>query len=141
AFTSFNVDFPQYMVEVDYEMAAKKGITVDNAMNTLQTLIGSYYATNFIRFDQMYRVMVQAHPSERRTPDDLLELFVKNAAGEQVPYSSFVKLKRVFGPEQLTRYNMYNSAMINGDAAKGYSSGDAIAAIRSVAEEVLPKGY
>lgn len=141
AFTSFNVNFPQYMVEIDYEMAAKKGITVDNAMSTLQTLIGSYYTTNFIRFDQMYRVMLQAHPSERRTPDDLLELFVKNAAGEQVPYSSFVKMKRVFGPEQLTRYNMYNSAMVNGDAAKGYSSGDAIAAIRSVADEVLPKGY
>lgn len=141
AFTGFDVSFPQYLIHVDYDMAAKKGITVDNAMSTLQTLIGSYYATNFIRFNQMYKVMVQAKPSARKAPNDVLRLFVKNDKGEQVPFSTFIKLERVFGPEQLTRYNMYNSSMINGDAAPGYSSGDAIAAIRRVADEKLPNGY
>ena len=141
AFTGFDVSFPQYLIHVDYDMAAKKGITVDNAMSTLQTLIGSYYATNFIRFNQMYKVMVQAKPSARKAPNDVLRLFVKNDKGEQVPFSTFINLERVFGPEQLTRYNMYNSSMINGDAAPGYSSGDAIAAIRRVADEKLPNGY
>lgn len=99
-------------------------------MSTLQTLLGSYYASNFIRFGQMYKVMVQAGPEYRGRPDDLLALHVKNNRGELVPFSTFVRLERVFGPDQLTRYNMYTSAMINGDAAAGYSSGDAIAAIQ-----------
>lgn len=141
AFTSFDVNFPQYLIHVDYDMAAKKGVTVDNAMSTLQTLLGSYYATNFIRFGQMYKVMVQTEPSYRTKPEDILNLFVKNNRGEQVPYSTFIKLERVYGPEQLTRYNMYTSAMINGDAAEGYSSGDAINAIQKTAKEKLPKGY
>jgi hydrophobic/amphiphilic exporter-1 (mainly G- bacteria), HAE1 family len=141
AFTSFDPSFPQYIIHVDQELAGKKGVTVDNAMNTLQTLLGSYYATNFIRFGQMYKVMVQALPQYRRTPEDILKLYVKNDKGEMVPYSTFVTLERVFGPEQLTRYNMYTSAMINGDAAPGYSSGDAIAAIEEVAKQKLPRGY
>jgi HAE1 family hydrophobic/amphiphilic exporter-1 len=141
AFTSFDASFPQYVIHVDQEMAAQKGISIDNAMSTLQTLVGSYYATNFIRFGQMYKVMVQAAPSYRSEPEDILKLLVKNEHGEMVPYSTFIKLERVYGPEQLTRYNMYTSAMINGDAAPGYSSGDAIAAIEKVAEQELPRGY
>ena len=141
AFTSFDVSFPQYLIHIDYDMAAKKGVTVDNAMSTLQTLIGSFYATNFVRFNQMYRVMVQARPSARKSPNDVLRLFVKNNRGEQVPFSTFVRLERVFGPEQVTRYNMYNSSMINGDAAKGFSSGDAITAIQNLAAEKLPAGF
>jgi HAE1 family hydrophobic/amphiphilic exporter-1 len=85
--------------------------------------------------------MVQAAPSYRSEPEDILKLLVKNEHGEMVPYSAFIKLERVYGPEQLTRYNMYTSAMINGDAAPGYSSGDAIAAIERIAEQELPKGY
>lgn len=141
AFTGFDVSFPQYLVNIDYDMAAKKGITVDNAMNTLQTLIGSFYATNFVRFNQMYKVMVQAKPSARKSPSDVLRLYVKNDKGENVPFSTFVTLERVFGPEQLTRYNMYNSSMINGDAGEGYSSGDAIATIQRIAADKLPEGY
>ena len=141
AFTSFDPNFPQYMIHVDQEMAAKKGVTVENAMNTLQTLLGSYYATNFIRFGQMYKVMLQAHPDYRGAPEDVLGLYVKNDKGEMVPYSTFVTLERVLGPEQITRYNMYPSAMITGDAAKGFSSGDAIAAIEKIADEKLPRGY
>jgi HAE1 family hydrophobic/amphiphilic exporter-1 len=141
AFTSFDASFPQYMIHVDADMAAKKGVSVDNAMSTLQTLVGSFYASNFIRFGQMYKVMVQAEPSARKNPEDILKLYAKNTRGEMVPFSTFIKLERVYGPEQLTRYNMFTSAMINGDAAPGYSSGDAIKAIERVAKESLPKGY
>ena len=141
AFTSFDVSFPQYLIHVDQDMAAQKGITIETAMSNLQTLIGSLYATNFIRFGQMYKVMVQADAQYRARPEDLLKLHVKNNAGEMVPYSTFVTLERVYGPEQLTRYNMYTAAMINGDAAPGYSSGDAIRAIQEVAAESLPRGF
>ncbi len=140
-FTSFDASFPQYLIHIDYDMAAKKGVTVDNAMNTLQTLLGSYYATNFIRFNQMYKVMVQAAPEYRNTPQDVLLQYVKNDKGEMVPFSSFTSIERVFGPEQITRYNMYTSAMINGEAASGVSSGDAIAAVEKLADEKLPRGY
>lgn len=140
-FTSFDASFPQYLIHIDYDMAAKKGVTVDNAMNTLQTLLGSYYATNFIRFNQLYKVMVQAAPEYRNTPQDVLLQYVKNDKGEMVPFSSFTTIERVFGPEQITRYNMYTSAMINGEAASGVSSGDAIAAVEKLADEKLPRGY
>ncbi|MGX5816663.1 efflux RND transporter permease subunit [Chitinophaga lutea] len=141
AFTSFDPEFPQYMIHLDQAMAAKKGVSVENAMRTLQTLLGSFYASNFIRFGQMYKVMVQASPQFRTQPEDLLRLHVKNDKGEMVPYSNFVRLERVYGPEQLTRYNMYTSAMINGDAAPGFSSGDAIRAIGETAATVLPRGF
>ncbi|MEI6949224.1 efflux RND transporter permease subunit [Paraflavisolibacter sp. H34] len=141
AFTSFDPSFPQYLIHVDQEMAAKKGITIDRAMSTLQTLLGSYYASNFIRFGQMYKVMLQASPEYRVKPEDIRNFFLKNDRGEMVPYSTFIRLERVYGPEQLTRYNMYTSAMINGDAAKGYSSGQAIAAVEAIAKEKLPRGF
>ena len=122
-------------------MAAKKGVSVDNAMSTLQTMLGSYYATNFIRFSQMYKVMVQASPEHRDTPESILNLYLKNDKGEMVPFSTFITIEKVYGPEVLTRYNMYMSAMINGEPAEGYSSGDAIAAVERVAKEVLPRGF
>jgi HAE1 family hydrophobic/amphiphilic exporter-1 len=140
-FTSFNPTFPQYLIRVDQDIAAKKGISVDNAMSNLQTLMGSYYATNFIRFGQMYKVMLQSDPQFRAQPEDILKLRVKNKNGEMVPYSLFCSIERVYGPEQLTRYNMYTSAMVNGEAAKGYSSGDAIKAIEEVVKEKLPRGF
>ncbi|OCW72369.1 efflux RND transporter permease subunit [Elizabethkingia anophelis] len=141
SFTSFDATFPQYMIHVDYDMAAKKGVSVDNAMSNLQTMLGSYYATNFIRFSQMYKVMVQASPEHRDTPESILNLYLKNDAGEMVPFSTFITIERVYGPEVLTRYNMYMSAMINGEPAEGYSSGDAIAAVERVAAETLPRGF
>jgi HAE1 family hydrophobic/amphiphilic exporter-1 len=110
-------------------------------LNNLQALIGSYYATNFIRYGQMYKVMVQADPKYRSQPEDLLKLRIKNADGEMVPYHAFTRIERVFGPEQLTRYNMYVSAMLNGEAASGYSSGDAIKAIEETAQKHLPTGF
>ena len=141
AFTGFNPNFPQYLITVDQDMAAKKGITIDNAMSTLQTLLGSYYATNFIRFGQMYKVMVQASPQYRKNPEDVLNLYLKNHKGEMVPFSTFIRMERVFGPEQMTRYNMYTSALINGDAAPGRSSGEAIQAVQAAADKVLPRGF
>ena len=140
ASTTFDVGFPQYMLEIDYDLAAKKGVSVENAMNTLQTLLGSQYATNFIRYGQMYKVMVQSDAFTRQRPEDVLALYVKTADGEMVPYSSFLTMNRVYGPEQITRYNMFNSAMITGQAAGGYSSGQAIEAVEKIAE-TLPQGY
>ncbi|MCR4029838.1 MULTISPECIES: efflux RND transporter permease subunit [Flavobacterium] len=141
SFTSFDATFPQYMIHIDYDLAAKKGISVDNAMSTLQTMLGSFYATNFIRFSQMYKVMVQASPQFRQNPESILDMYLKNDAGEMVPFSTFIKLERVYGPEVLTRYNMYMSAMINGEPAEGYSSGDAIAAVERIAAEKLPSRF
>ncbi|MNQ63522.1 Efflux pump membrane transporter BepG [compost metagenome] len=138
SFTSFDATFPQYLIHIDYDLAAKKGISVDNAMSTLQTMLGSFYATNFIRFSQMYKVMVQASPQFRRNPESILDMYLKNDAGEMVPFSTFITLERVYGPEVLTRYNMYMSAMINGEPALGYSSGEAIAAVEKIAAEKLP---
>lgn len=141
AYTSFDPSFPQYLIHLDQEMAAQKGVHIENAMNTLQALIGSTYATNFIRFGQMYKVMVQASPEFRAEPEDVLKLHVKNNDGQMVPFSSFIKMERVFGPEQITRYNMYPAAMITGDAASGFSSNDAIEAVMTSSEEILPRGY
>ncbi|WP_420147663.1 efflux RND transporter permease subunit, partial [Spirosoma sp.] len=141
AFTSFDPSFPQYLLHVDQDKAAQKGVSIENAMGTLQTLMGSFYASNFIRFGQMYKVMVQASPEYRAKPEDVLALRVKNDAGEMVPYSNFVRLERVYGPEQITRYNMYMSAMINGEPAAGYSSGDALRTVQEVADKTLPRGY
>ncbi|UOA07699.1 efflux RND transporter permease subunit [Methylobacter sp. S3L5C] len=141
AFTTFNARFPQFLLHIDGDKAAQKGITAKNAMSTLQALIGSEYATNFIRFSQMYKVMVQALPEYRAQPDDLMKLYIKNESGNMVPFSSFLRIEKVYGPEQLTRFNMYTSAMINGQSAEGYSSGQAIAAIKDVAAKKLPKGF
>lgn len=141
AFTSFNATFPQYLIHIDQDIAAQKGVTIDDAMENLQVLIGSYYTSNFLRFGQMYKVMVQAAPEYRAHPEDLLKLQVKNKTGEMVPYSAFTTIERVYGPEQLTRYNMFPSAMINGDAAPGYSSGDAISTLEEVAKQSLPRGF
>jgi len=141
SFTSFDATFPQYLIHIDYDQAAKKGVSVDNAMSTLQTMLGSFYATNFIRFSQMYKVMVQASPQFRKNPESILDMYLKNDAGEMVPFSTFIKLERVYGPEVLTRYNMYMSAMINGEPADGYSSGEAIAAVEKIAAEKLPSRF
>lgn len=141
AFSLFDNNYPQYVLKVDYDQAAQKGVSVNNAMSSLQTLMGGEWASDFIRYGKTYRVMVQAHPGYRAQPEDVLKLHVKNEYGEMVPYASFMDLEKVLGPEQVTRYNMYTSAEINGEPAEGYSSGSAIKAIREVAAEKLPRGY
>ncbi len=141
AFTTYNAKFPQYLLHIDGDKAAQNGITAENAMSTLQTLIGSEYATNFIRFGQLYRVMVQSLPEYRSKPDDILKFTIKNEYGTIIPFSSFLKIEKVYGPEQITRYNMFPSSMINGQPAAGYSSGQAIQAVKEVAQDYLPKNY
>lgn len=141
AFTIFDASYPQYMLHIDNDKAAQKGVTVNNAMGALQTLLGSEYATNFIRFGQMYKVMVQALPEYRANPEDILKLTVKNDKDEMVSLATFMSIEKVYGVDQITRYNMYPSAELNGEANAGFSSGSAIKAIQDVAKEKLPKGY
>lgn len=140
-FTSFDASFPQYMVNIDYAKAAQKNVIIEEILNSLQTFLGSDYATNFIRFGQLYRVMVQAAPEFRAHPEDILKLNVKNRDGQMVSMSAFLTIQKIYGPEQITRYNMYPSAIINGEPEKKYSSGQALDAIKLTAAEKLPKGY
>ena len=141
AFSIFDASYPQFLMKIDNDKAAQKGVTVNNAMSSLQTLLGSEYATNFIRFGQMYKVMIQALPEYRAKPEDIMNLYVKNDKNEMVPISAFATIEKVYGVDQITRYNMFPSAELNGEAAVGYSSGSAIAAIQEVAKSKLPKGF
>lgn len=141
AFTIFDASYPQYLLNVDEDKAIQKGVTINNAMGTLQTMLGSEYATNFIRFGQMYKVMMQALPEYRAKPEDILKLYVKNNRDEMVPFSAFMTLEKIYGVDQVTRYNMFPSAELNGMAAEGYSSGSALTAIQETAKQKLPKGY
>jgi HAE1 family hydrophobic/amphiphilic exporter-1 len=140
-FTFFAADYPQYEVVVDNELAMQKGVSIKSAMDNLDILIGSTYEQGFIRFGNYFKVYTQAAPEFRRFPSDVLNLAVKNDHGEMVPYSAFMSLKKTQGPNEITRYNMYNSSAIRGGPAKGYTTGDAIAAVRQVAAQTLPRGY
>lgn len=140
-FTFFAANYPQYELEFDNNLAMQKGVSIGKAMDNLNIMIGSTYEQGFIKFNQFFKVYVQSDPSFRKLPSDILNLFVKNDAGEMVPYSSFMHLKKGQGPNEITRFNLYNSAAIQGQPAKGYTTADAIAAIREVAATSLPKGY
>ena len=139
--SGFNPNFPMYLLKVDLAKAAKLGVDLDKSMETLQAYIGSFYSSNFIRFGQMYKVMIQASPEYRMNPEDLYKLFAKNNDGNVVPYSNFMTMDRVFGPSQITRYNMFTSALITGEGEGGVSSGEVIAAVEEICKEVLPRGY
>jgi len=141
AYSFFNASFPQYLLRFDMDKAAQKGVTVNNAMGSLQTLLGSEYATNFIRFGQMYKVMVQALPEYRALPEDLLKLYVKNDKGEMVPMSAFMTVEKTYGVDQIDRYNLYLCAQVNGEGKQGVSSGDVLKTIQQTAKEKLPRGY
>ncbi len=139
--SGFNPNFPQYLLKVDLDKAAKLGVDVNESMETLQSYIGSFYSSNFIRFGQMYKVMLQASPEYRMDPDDVYRLFAKNRDGNMVPYSNFLTMERIFGPSQITRYNMFTSSLITGEAEAGVSSGEVIQAVEEIAKETLPRGY
>ena len=140
-FTFFAANYPQYELEIDNNKAMQKGVSIGKAMENLNILIGSTYEQGFIRFGRFFKVYVQSDPSFRRLPSDVLNLFVKNEAGEMVPYSAFMTMKKTQGPNEVTRFNMYNSASIRGLPAPGFTTADAITAIREVAAETLPRGY
>lgn len=140
-FTFYSANYPQYELQVNNLLAMQKGVSVGKAMENLNVMIGSTYEQGFIRFNNYYKVYTQADPAYRKDPTDILNMFVKNDRGEMVPYSAFMSIKKTQGPNEIARYNLYTSALINGMPAKGYTSGDAIKAIREVAEKSLPKGY
>jgi HAE1 family hydrophobic/amphiphilic exporter-1 len=140
-FTFYAANYPQYELKIDNKLAMQKGVNIDKAMENLDIMIGSTYEQGFIRFNNFFKVYVQALPEFRRFPTDVLKYYVKNDAGEMVPYSAFMTVKQQQGPNELTRYNLYNSAAIRAEPAPGYTSGDAIKAIKEVAKTTLPQGY
>lgn len=140
-FTFFAANYPQYELEIDNKAAMQKGVSIGKAMDNLSIMIGSTYEQGFIRFGNFFKVYVQASPEYRQLPEDILQLYVKNDRDEMVPYSSFMKIVKKQGLNEITRYNMYTSSAINGAPASGYSSGEAIKAIQEVAKTTLPRGY
>jgi HAE1 family hydrophobic/amphiphilic exporter-1 len=140
-FTFYSANYPQYELKINNKIAMQKGVSIGKAMENLNILIGSTYEQGFIRFGRFFKVYTQAAPEYRRLPSDLEKLFVKNENGEMVPYSAFMTVEKKLGPNEITRYNLYNSASIRGLPAKGFTSDDAILAIKEVAAKELPKGY
>ena len=140
-FTFFASNYPQYELVIDNDVAMQKGVSISKAMDNLSIVIGSTWEQGFIRFGQFYKVFVQAKPEFRRYPADFDNMFVKNDEGEMVAYSSFMQIKQRQGMNEISRYNLYPSAAIQGAPAPGYSSGEAIQAIKEVAAETLPHGY
>jgi HAE1 family hydrophobic/amphiphilic exporter-1 len=140
-FTFYSSNYPQYELIINNDVAMQKGVSIGKALDNLNILIGSTYEQGFILFNQFYKVYVQASPEFRRFPDDLDNMFVKNDHGDMVPYSAFMKYEKKQGLNEITRYNLYPSAAIQGAPAAGYSSGQAIKAIQEVAAQTLPRGY
>jgi HAE1 family hydrophobic/amphiphilic exporter-1 len=140
-FTFFASNYPQMELVIDNDLAMQKGVSISKAMDNLSIVIGSTWEQGFIRFGQFYKVFVQAKPEFRRYPADFATMFVKNDQGEMVPYSSFMELKPQLGMNEISRYNLYPSAAIQGAPAAGFSSGESIRAIKEVAAETLPHGY
>ena len=141
AYSTFNINFPQYLVDIDAAKAKRAGVSPSTVLSTLAGYYGGQYVSNINRFSKMYYVTLQADPKYRLDTESLNNVYVRTDSGEMAPLSQFVKLTRVYSSEVLNRFNLYNSIAVNGTAASGYSSGDAIQAIREVAAEVLPKGY
>ncbi len=140
-FSFYSASFPQYMLKIDNDLAQQKGISIDNAMNTLSTLIGSNYEISFIKYDRQYKVIVQASPQYRALPEDILKLYVKNSSDEMIPFSDFMTMQKVYGLSEITRHNMYNASEISGSSAPGFSSGEAINVVNEVALKSLPRGF
>jgi len=140
-FTFYASDYPQYELVINNDVAMQKGVSIEDALNNLNILIGSTYEQGFVRFNQFYKVYVQAWPEFRRMPEDLDDLFIPNEEGEMVPYSAFMTVEKKQGLNEITRYNLYPSAAIQIVPAHGYSTGQAIAAVEAVAEATLPRGY
>ena len=140
AYSAFNPTYPQYLVDVDVAKAKRAGISPSNVLTVLQGYYGSMYISNFNRFGKLYRVMMQAAPESRVSPETLKNVKVRTSSG-MAPISDFITLSRVYGPDVINRFNMYTSMSVTGTPNAGYSSGQAIEAIREVAAQVLPQGY
>ena len=141
AITNFSMKYPQYRVDVDAALCKRRGVSPSEVLAALSGYVGGSYASNFVRFTKLYRVMVQASPEYRLDTESLNNIFVRNSKGEMSPIGQYITLTRIYGSETLSRFNLFPSIMVNGTAAEGYSSGQAIQAIRETAAEVLPEGY
>lgn len=141
AYSSFDVRYPQWMVEIDASKCKRAGITPDAVLSTLAGYYGGQYVSNFNRFSKVYKVMIQADPKFRVDEASLDNTFVRMSNGEMAPISQFITLTRSYGAESLSRFNMYNSIAVNAMPANGYSTGDAIRAVQETATQALPKGY
>ena len=141
AYSAFDTQYPQYWVDIDAAQCERVGVTPAQVLSVLEGYFGGNYASNFNRFNKLYRVMVQAEPSTRVTADNLKHFYLRTGSGEMAPLSQFVKLTRTYGPQSISRFNLYNAINITGTPASGYSSGDALKAVKETAAEVLPKGY
>ncbi|MBD5203873.1 MAG: efflux RND transporter permease subunit [Bacteroidales bacterium] len=140
AYSNFNPTFPQYLVEIDVAKVKQAGLTQNQVLSALQGYYGGMYISNFNSYGKLYRVMMQANPDARVSPETLKRIKIRN--GDQMaPIDNFVKLTRVYGPDLIDRFNMYTAISVTGSPADGVSSGDAIAAINRVAQETLPSGY
>ena len=141
ASTSFNPNFPQYLMSMNVPKIKEAGLSVDDVTETMQYYYGGYYASNFNRFGKIFRVMIQADTSYRANIESLSKIYVKNKNGQMAPINEFITMTPTYGPEGLSRFNMYSSMSINGSPSDGFSSGEAIEAIKEVASEMLPQGY
>ena len=138
--SSFNTKYPQYEMEINVPLAKKSGVPISSIFSTMQGYIGGVYAADFARFGKQYRVYMQALPEDRADKSDLNELYIKAGNGEMTPITQFVNLKRVYGPQSVTRFNLYNSTKVSGAANPGFSTGDALAVIEAEAAK-LPSNY
>ena len=138
--TSYNPNYPQYMIHVDVAKCKQSGISPQTVLSTLQGYYGGLYASNFNAYGKLYRVMVQGSPETRMTPESLNSVYVRTPKGMS-PVQEFCNIERVYGPTNITRFNLFTSINVTGTVANGYSTGEAIKAAQEVAAEVLPVGY
>lgn len=141
AFSSFSADYPQYDLDVDAAKCMRAGISPARVLDALGGYLGGQYISNFNRFSKVYRVMIQSEPDQRVSPESLNNMFVRTASGSMAPIGNFVELKRTYGPQSLSRMNLYGAISISGTAAEGYSTGEMLKAVAEVADEMLPPGY
>ena len=139
--TSFDSKFPMYLVEVDAAQCKRNGTSPGDVLNVLAGYVGGSYASNMNRFSKLYRVMLQAAPEYRLDTESLQNMFVRTSSGEISPINQYLRLTRIYGPQSISRFNLFTAISVNGQAAEGYSSGQAIQAVREVAAEVIPAGY
>ncbi|MFA6949131.1 MAG: efflux RND transporter permease subunit [Lentimicrobiaceae bacterium] len=141
AYTTFNPNFPQYLLEVNVAKVKQSGLKVSNIMSAMQGYLGGVYTSNFNQFGKQYRIIMQADASYRSNPEALNKILVRTDKNEMAPITEFITLSKVYGPESINRFNLFTSIAINGSPKKGYGSGEAMSAIKEVASETLPKGY
>ena len=139
--TSFNTNYPQYQMDINVERAMQSGISVSEILSALQNYIGGYYATDFTLYGKQFRVMVQALPEDRKDVNSLNGMFIRTGSGEMAPHSEYVTMQRVFGPQAISRYNLYTSVDISAANNEGYSTGDVVKAVEEVAAQTLNANY